>query len=325
MDITQPNNERLYPPDLAEFISRRMRDISSRINCMLIGKVVSFNANFQTVDVEVQLTRVIKNVGASTDTVEPKNTIKTYPRLVSVPVVFLQGGVSYLTFPIAAGDTCIVLFFDRDIDIWLNENQVAPPNSERLHDLKDAVAIVGIRNFLNPLPNYNTEIASLVDKTGERLAQAGDLKVTARSAAPSGWLLCYGQAISRTTYSILFAAIGTTYGAGDGSTTFNVPDLRGRVPVGLDNMGGSNANVLTNTYNPNRNTLGGAIGEESHQLTIPEMPAHHHTYTYVVAPGAGDSGGALDTYSTTNTGDTGNDVPHQNVQPGRMFNWVIKI
>lgn len=66
----------------------------------------------------------------------------------------------------------------------------------------------------------------------------------AGSAAPTDWLLCYGQAVSRATYANLFAVIGTTYGAGDGSTTFNVPDLRGRVAAGKDNMGGTAANRL---------------------------------------------------------------------------------
>lgn len=69
------------------------------------------------------------------------------------------------------------------------------------------------------------------------------------AAAPSGWLLCYGQAVSRTTYATLFAAIGTTFGPGDGATTFNLPDLRGRVAAGADNMGGASANRLYPTMN----------------------------------------------------------------------------
>lgn len=68
------------------------------------------------------------------------------------------------------------------------------------------------------------------------------------SSAPSQWYLCFGQAVSRTTFSALFAVIGTTYGVGDGSTTFNLPDLRGRQLFGLDNMGGSAASRLTSTY-----------------------------------------------------------------------------
>lgn len=76
-------------------------------------------------------------------------------------------------------------------------------------------------------------------------SRAGNVVAHAGSTAPDGALLCYGQAVSRTTYSKLFAAIGTTYGSGDGVTTFNVPDLRGRVWAGLDNIGGSDAGRLS--------------------------------------------------------------------------------
>jgi microcystin-dependent protein len=71
---------------------------------------------------------------------------------------------------------------------------------------------------------------------------SGTVVAYAGAASPSGWLLCDGVAVSRTTFAALFAAIATSYGAGDGSTTFNVPDLRGRVGVGKDDMGGSPAN-----------------------------------------------------------------------------------
>ena len=74
---------------------------------------------------------------------------------------------------------------------------------------------------------------------------SGMLAPFAGTSAPSGWFLCYGQAVSRTTYVALFTAIGTTYGAGDGSTTFNLPDLRGRTIAGVDDMGGSAASRLT--------------------------------------------------------------------------------
>ena len=67
---------------------------------------------------------------------------------------------------------------------------------------------------------------------GNALIPAGFIGMWGAAAAPSGWYLCEGGAISRTTYAALFAAIGTTYGAGDGSTTFNVPDFRDRAPYG---------------------------------------------------------------------------------------------
>lgn len=106
----------------------------------------------------------------------------------------------------------------------------------------------------------------------------------AGSTAPDTWLLCSGQAVSRTTYSALFAVIGTAYGAGDGSATFNLPDFRGRVSAGKDDMGGTDAQRLS-TY-PTAKTIGGVLGSQTHILTVAEMPSHDHG-------GATGSGGAF--------------------------------
>ena len=81
-------------------------------------------------------------------------------------------------------------------------------------------------------------ILDIPDRTGELVPFAG-------TTAPAGSLLCYGQAIDRTQYAGLFAALGTTYGTGDGSTTFNLPDLRSRVAAGKSNMGGVDNGTLT--------------------------------------------------------------------------------
>ena len=95
--------------------------------------------------------------------------------------------------------------------------------------------------------------------------------------APAGWMLCYGQAISRSTYAALFAIIGTNFGSGDGSTTFNLPDLRGRVVAGLNNMGGvvsgrlgSGAGFSVSGANPN--VIGAAAGVEAPVLTLGQLP-----------------------------------------------------
>lgn len=84
---------------------------------------------------------------------------------------------------------------------------------------------------------------------------------------PNGWLICDGRAISRTTYDELFKIIGTTYGAGDGSTTFNLPDLRGRVLAGYK------------SDNTNFNTLGKKGGAETLKLTVDNLPSHNHSFT----------------------------------------------
>lgn len=100
-------------------------------------------------------------------------------------------------------------------------------------------------------------------------------------AVPRGWLLCNGQAVSRTTYANLFNVIGTTYGVGNGTTTFNIPDFRGRVMVGRD----AGAGRLTTN-----NLLGSSGGAESHTLTIAEMPSHNHGN----ATGSTDATGGVD-------------------------------
>ena len=86
---------------------------------------------------------------------------------------------------------------------------------------------------------------------------------------PPGFLWCAGQAVSRATYAALFAAIGTTHGAGDGATTFNVPDRRGRLALPLDNMGGTDAGRLSMA-----NTLGATGG--SNTLSTAQLPSHDH-------------------------------------------------
>jgi microcystin-dependent protein len=121
-----------------------------------------------------------------------------------------------------------------------------------------------------PSATVNSAIGAIMDFAG--------------SAAPAGWLLCYGQAVSRVTYSSLFQVIGTTYGVGDGSTTFNVPDLRGRASFGKDNMGGSTAGRISGSNSfSGATTLGTAGGDDraqshSHAVNITD-PGHFHGIT----------------------------------------------
>lgn len=113
---------------------------------------------------------------------------------------------------------------------------------------------------------------------------AGDLKTTARSTAPAGWMMCDGSVVSRTgATAALFAAIGTAYGAGDGSTTFALPNLQGRVPVGRD------------AAQVEFDTLGEAMGAKTHTLATPELPAHSHADGTLGAAAAGSHshGGAV--------------------------------
>ena len=129
------------------------------------------------------------------------------------------------------------------------------------------------------------------------------------SSAPSGWLMCYGQAVSRTTYSDLFAIIGTTFGTGNGTTTFNVPDLRGRSVIGPDNMGGGAAGRVAAAtaagYTAGTETidLSHTHTTADHVLTTDEIPSHAHTTTFWPQQGADEMwGGQYGTGAKMTTG-----------------------
>ena len=189
-------------------------------------------------------------------------------------------------------------------------------------------------------------------------APAGIVSAFAGSTAPSGWLMCFGQAVNRTTYSTLFTALGTTYGVGDGSTTFNIPDMRGRAIAGVDNMGGTAASRLTSTVLTASNTLGATGGTQTHILTTAQLASHNHTqdshnhsqnahghsfdsldgynqYTGVsnraigVQGGGGVGGYVLSNTATNNATTatnqaTGGDTAHLNTQPTIVLNYIIK-
>ena len=146
-----------------------------------------------------------------------------------------------------------------------------------------------------------------------------------KSSLPSGFIFCDGSAVSRTTYADLFTAIGTSFGSGDGSTTFNVPDLRGRVPAGKDNMGGTSANRLTSAVSGS--TLGASGGSQVHTLSTSEMASHNHTVTISgqnqVSGGHARLGGTGST-SSKSTGSKGSNGSHNNTQPTIILNYGIK-
>lgn len=162
----------------------------------------------------------------------------------------------------------------------------------------------------------------------------GELRPTAFATAPRGWAICSGQLLPINSNQALYALLGTMYG-GDGRTTFALPDLRGRVPLGA---GGSFVQ-------------GTVLGEESHALTVGELPAHDHaaqasasTASLVggAVPAAGKTLGQAITatqpaqtvqlYSTNPPDSTmapaalasaGGGQPHENRQPLAVINWII--
>ena len=172
-----------------------------------------------------------------------------------------------------------------------------------------------------------TVSGTMVAKGSTNICPIGAILPYAGTTAPAGFLLCDGAAYVETaTYSALFAVIGNVFGIGTGTSTasttqFNVPDLRGRIPVGLDNLGGTSANRITGTW---ADALGSASGAETHILTIAEMPAHTHTVTAETVFSNADVSNASGNAGSTNTGSTGGDGAHNNVQPSIALGYIIR-
>lgn len=193
------------------------------------------------------------------------------------------------------------------------------------------------------IDDLETDVALLVG----RGVPSGAISPYAGSSAPTGWLLCDGTAVSRTTYAALFALIGTTYGAGDGSTTFNLPNLKGKIPVGLDSSQ-TEFDALAET--------GGA---KTHTLTTSEMPSHTHTqdahthtqnaHSHTFSHGKWNAGStdlttfrvdlnsgannwnggtgnttATNQNTTATNQNTGGGGAHNNLQPYLVVNYIIK-
>jgi len=171
------------------------------------------------------------------------------------------------------------------------------------------------------LPSTNTPInATNLNAT---INLTGFIQMFAGSTAPTGWLICDGSAVSRTTYADLYAVIGTTYGTGDGSTTFNLPNLKGKVVVGQD------------SNDTDFDTLGETGGEKTHTLTTNEIPSHYHPYLGYRANNLTFNGSAQyfgtayasSTTVTTTGGNTslaGGGQAHNILQPYIVMNYIIK-
>ncbi|MDP3078686.1 phage tail protein [Bradyrhizobium sp.] len=171
---------------------------------------------------------------------------------------------------------------------------------------------------------------------------AGTILPYAGSVAPSGFLFAYGQSLARDDYPALFTAIGTAYGAADGSH-FSLPDLRGRTIAGLDNMGGVAASRVSLTTAGISGTILGAAGGDqrtqahTHTAAVTDPGHFHEVDTFATATGAGagipqSAASPAGTDSVTKSATTGITVSNstaglgssENMQPTMMLNWMIR-
>lgn len=199
----------------------------------------------------------------------------------------------------------------------------------------DAQAINGAAN--------STPTTSVVNITTTGSNPTGTILCFAGATAPAGYIMCDGGAYDRGVYASLYAVIGTTYGVGDGSSTFNSPDLRGRIAVGKDDMGGTPANRVDSAGSGvDGKTLGANGGSQNVAITTAQLPAHSHGIlggltgstlpinNAATSAFCGLSSSSLTYFNTAPSGgnqfiqNTGSGTAHNNVQPTLVVNYIIK-
>lgn len=144
---------RINQPDLTDIIEGATTDLLYSFNCHRIGIINSFDPIEQTATVQL----VDKGV---TTSVEGEQLIDFSP-LAECPVITFKGRNGGVTIPINPGDTCMVFFNDRDMDNWLEDGLIQRPNTLRAHDFSDAVVLVGMRNQINKIADYNNDATEL--------------------------------------------------------------------------------------------------------------------------------------------------------------------
>lgn len=189
------------------------------------------------------------------------------------------------------------------------------------YETQTGYALARITRPANTTSVQSSHITDLRGYIEDATSPAAQLAMYAGNTAPTGWLFCTGQNVSRTTFARLFALIGTTYGAGDGSTTFTLPDFRGRAPIGT---GLGDASGATN------HTLGQKAGAETHALTVAELAPHFHLGGISDTTAFGTMGsGSYSLPSGSGTGGlptstAGSGAAHNNMQPYIAVNFIIK-
>lgn len=172
----------------------------------------------------------------------------------------------------------------------------------------------GIADFDDPNDQFETFLQWLLSGDLVMLPVGTISMIATQSAIPPKWVECNGDLLNRFTYASLFAVIGTTYGAGNGISTFQAPDFRGRTPIGRGDL------------SPDTRLLGQTIGASTHTLSVAELPSHTHTATVNNTLGTSSSfarGNAASAGGTATTNSNGSGNAHNNMQPSLVVAFMI--
>lgn len=179
------DNQNFQPvaPDLNAWMRLMLQNFSANVNCISLGTVEAFDSTTQTATVAINYLRIFKGANPNLPNPAPNDQTSdvylSYPLLIKCPVVVMQGGGACLTFPIAKGDTGIVLFNDRELDTWMATGQTTYPHNLRTHDLSDGIFLCGIRSGVNPISSYDgTNMKILFGGASIVITPAGNITIT---------------------------------------------------------------------------------------------------------------------------------------------------
>lgn len=227
-------------PRLPDVLREVKKDVGISYNSVSIGIIQEFDETKQIATIRLAIKKILSE--------EPDGTkiYKEHPLLMECPVMTMFGGDSFINLPIAVGDNCIVLFCDRDMDEWVVSGGVQAPNTKRLHDISDAIAIVGIRHYQNSITQFlangiRISFASdsridltddAINSIAELFTHTGSMKVTGDFTIDGD---TYGNATSGNwnLKSNLTQESGKSIHAGNGASgTFDVVTVVDGIVVG---------------------------------------------------------------------------------------------
>ncbi len=305
--------------------------LNAKANLSYVDLSLNAKANYSYVDPSL-------NAKANYSYVDPSLNAKASLIYVDASLN-AKANLSYVDLSLNAKANLVSPNFSGTV-VGITKSMVGLSNVDNTADLNKVVstatqnALNAKANLVSPIFSGTPQAPTAANTTNtvqiattafvHSLLPAGTIIQSAANVVPFGWLICNGQSLSTSTYAVLFAAIAYTYG-GNGST-FNVPNMQGRVGIGA----GTGTGLTT------RN-LGAIGGAETHTLTVNEMPSHNHgglTGDATINLRFCQGGGSALTYSSSGTAGTdihnhtiasqGGNAPHNIMQPYVVLQYLIK-
>lgn len=179
-DIT-PTFKKVVRPTLKTLLESFEHDLLKNLNCVKVGQIQSYSAGGAN-QIPTATVLIAQQQVTSIDAATGIRTLAEYPLLVNVPVYFAGGGGFTVTFPVSAGDECLILFNDRQLENWIASGAGQPPSLSHLHDLSDGICLVGLRSNPRALTNVSATAAQIRSDDGQTLLSIESGKITLSAA-----------------------------------------------------------------------------------------------------------------------------------------------